>query len=99
MRRTMSSAPVAWSISPVAGSSGAWLDPGVAGIPEPHHCLHEDPDRERDEHDAVRERGEDLGTLEPVATLRRGGLRGEPRGHERDSERDVVGQHVHRVRE
>ena len=56
----------------------------VAGIAEPHGRLDEDPDRERDEHDAVRERGEHLRALEAVAALRRRRLRREPGRDERE---------------
>ena len=49
--------------------------------------------------DAVRERGEDLRALEAEGALRRRRLRREPGRDERDRERDVVREHVHRVRE
>jgi hypothetical protein len=59
----------------------------------------EDPDRERDERDAVCERDQHLGALVAVRTLGRRGLSGEPDGDEREADRDVVGEHVHGVRE
>ena len=71
----------------------------VAGIAKAHDRLDEDPDRERDEQDAVRERRQHLGALVAERSLGRRRLRGEPGRHESERERDVVGEHVHRVGE
>ena len=61
--------------------------------------LDEDPDRDRDERDAVEERGEDL--RPPVAErLRRAAGPGrEPRREQRDPQRENVGEHVRGVGE
>ncbi len=61
--------------------------------------LVEDPDRECDERDPVRERCQHLGPLVAVRPLGRRRTIREPDGEERQRERDVVGEHVHRVRE
>ena len=50
----------------------------VARVAKPHHCLHEDPDRERDEQHAVHERGENLRALVAVGALGRRRLGREP---------------------
>ena len=71
----------------------------VAGVAQPHRRLDEDPDRERDQEHAVGERGENLRALVAVRPLGRRRLGREPRGDERECERDVVREHVHRVRE
>ncbi len=71
----------------------------LAGVAQPRRRLHEDPDRERDQEHAVGERGENLRALVAVRPLGRGRLGREPRGDERETERDVVREHVHRVRE
>ena len=59
----------------------------------------EDPDRECDERDPVRERCQHLGALVAVRPLGRGRTIREPDREERQRERDVVGEHVHRVGE
>ncbi len=56
--------------------------------------LDEDPDREHDERDAVGERDQHLGPLEPVRPPGRRGPPGQPHGTERKRQRNVVGQHV-----
>ena len=61
--------------------------------------LVEDPDRERHQRDPVGERRQDLRTLVPVRSLRCRRPFGEPDGEEGERERDVVGEHVHRVGE
>ena len=61
--------------------------------------LDEDPDRKRDEDDAVRECRQDLGALVAEAPFRRTWPAGEPNGHERQRERGVVGEHVRGVRQ
>ena len=69
----------------------------VRRVAKPLERLVEDPDRERDERDAVRERCQHLRPLVAVGSLRARGSAGEPDGEEGKRERDVVGQHVHRV--
>ena len=71
----------------------------VARVAKPHHRLHEDPDRERDEQHAVHERGENLHALVAVGALGRRRLGREPGGEEREPESHVVGEHVDCVRE
>ena len=56
--------------------------------------LDEDPDRDRDEHETVHERGEDLGALKAEAAVGRGGTRGEPGRTECKAQRPDVSEHV-----
>ncbi len=69
----------------------------VGRVTKPLVGLVEDPDRERHQRDPVRERRQDLRTFEPVRSLRCRRPFGEPDGKEGERERDVVGEHVHRV--
>ncbi len=97
---------------PRQDKSGGDVDPDSEGAEDEHPAaehvrrvaealerLVEDPDRECDERDPVRERCQDLRALVPVRPLRRRGTIREPDREERERERDVVGEHVHRVRE
>ncbi len=61
--------------------------------------LHEDPDRDRDQREAVRERGEDLGSPEAEAPLRSRRPSRQPGRAERERERRGVPEHVARVRQ
>ena len=71
----------------------------LARVLQPADGLDEDPDRDRDERDAVRKRCKDLGALEPERALRRSRALRKPDGEEREAERHRVGQHVSRVRQ
>ena len=71
----------------------------VARVAEPVDRLDEDPDGDRDEQDAVRERGEDLRAVEAEAPLRGRRPPRRPRREEREREPARVGGHVPRVRE
>jgi predicted ester cyclase len=68
-------------------------------IIEPAPGLDEDPDREHDEHDAVRKRCEDLGALIAEAPLGSAGPAREPDGDQSQRERQVVREHVSGIRE
>ncbi len=71
----------------------------IARVAQSNSSLDEDPDRERHEQHAVRERRQHLRAL--VAERPSGGRRlaREPHCDESEDDRDVVGEHVHRVRE
>ena len=63
-------------------------------VREAPRSLHEDPDRDDDEQDAVRERGEDLRPPVAEASLGRRRPPGEPGREQRERERGGVGEHV-----
>lgn len=102
-RRPDPSAPVATSENDRAGH----VDDGPAEGDDEHPSgenlrwiakaigrLDEDPDRDRDESDAIDERGENLCTFETEAALRRRRPPGEPDREEREGDRPRVGEHV-----
>ncbi len=67
-------------------------------VVEPPDRLHEDPDRDRDERDAVCERGENLGAVQAEGALRSRRALRQPDGEEREAERHRIREHVPRVR-
>ena len=73
-----------------AADDGRWVG-------EAARSLHEDPDRDDDEQDAVRERREDLRPPVAEAPLRRRRPPGEPGGKQGERQRGGVGEHVPRV--
>ena len=66
----------------------------VRWVGEAPRSLHEDPDRDDDEQDAVRERREDLGPPVAEAPLRRRRPPGEPGREQGERQRGGVGEHV-----
>ena len=68
-------------------------------VAEAHPGLDEDPDRDRDQGDAVEERREDLGAAVAEGAARAPGAAGEPGGEQGDAEREAVGEHVRGVGE
>ena len=71
----------------------------VRRVGEAPRSLHEDPDRDDDEQDAVRERGEDLRPPVAEAPLGRRRPPGKPGREQRERKRGRVGEHVARVGE
>ena len=68
-------------------------------VVEPHDRLPDDPAADQHECQPVDECRQDLRPLEAEAAHRRGRSAGQRHGHEGQRDRDVVGQHVTRVRE
>ena len=68
-------------------------------VVETPHRLPDDPAADQHEREAVDERCQDLRPLEAEAARRRRRSARERHGHEREDDRDVVGQHVARIRE
>ena len=66
----------------------------VGRVGEAPRGLHEDPDGDDDEQDAVRERREDLGPPVAEAPLRRRRPTGEPGREQRERQRRCIGEHV-----
>ena len=71
----------------------------IRRVREPAVRLHEDPDRQADEHEPVHEGRENLCPLVAEAPLRRARPAREPDRDQREAERHVVREHVHRVGE
>ena len=85
--------------SPIAADEEHPAAEDVRRIIQSAERFHEHPDRDRDQREAVRERGKDLGSPEAEAPLRSRGPRREPSRAERERERCGVAEHVACIRE